>query len=594
MKSSVIFLLSLFVSLQIFSQDYVSENPLEPNKFETPRETYSVFLKAMNDYKKGMESKNSQLIAELDTAVRCLNLDGIPYGLRIEKGRNTAILLKEVIDRVAILDPMSIPEVSDKPELPLTRWVLEKTEIVISKVEGGERVNEFLFSRDTVSRIMEFYLKTKHLPYLSESGGGAGYRDPWTEHLPGWAKLKLSSLYIWQAIGFLLSIALGFIVKWFAKFFTHFVNGILNRVPEGKINWKEKILSFCDKPLSYIVTIGFWYFCLDFLDIEGGTYKVTIIILQGLLSFNIIRLFYDLTKAMTEYIEVIAKERKNDFMIDSQIVPLISRTARAMVVLLGSLFALQNLGLNVVSVLAGLGVGGLALALAAKDTAANLFGSIMIFLDRPFKIGDPVIISGIEGDIEEIGFRCTRIRTLNDSVVSIPNSEVANSKIENLGQRRMKRTNFSLGLNYDTPPQKIEAFLEGIKNILSKNEIIIQDKVQVIFKGFGDSNLEIMVNYFSGFTEWGEDLIVRQNIFLEIISLSKELKVDFAFPTQTLHVESLPGQTKGKPEYVDTSEHLKQIAKGFGRDGKFSQPTGYGIFTPPNREIKDSNIGLGI
>ena len=143
MKSSVIFLLSLFVSLQIFSQDYVSENPLEPNKFETPRETYSVFLKAMNDYKKGMESKNSQLIAELDTAVRCLNLDGIPYGLRIEKGRNTAILLKEVIDRVAILDPMSIPEVSDKPELPLTRWVLEKTEIVISKVEGGERVNEF-------------------------------------------------------------------------------------------------------------------------------------------------------------------------------------------------------------------------------------------------------------------------------------------------------------------------------------------------------------------------------------------------------------------------------------------------------------------
>ncbi|MBP7282759.1 MAG: mechanosensitive ion channel family protein [Leptospiraceae bacterium] len=593
MKSIIVFLL-LFFSLQISSQSYIAESPLEPNKFETPRETYSVFLKAMNDYKRGLESKNSQLTAELDTAVRCLNLDGIPYGLRIEKGRNAAILLKEVMDRVAIIDPMTIPEVSDKPELPLTRWVLEKTEIAISKVEGGERANEFLFSRDTVYRALEFYTKTKHLPYLSESGGGAGYKDPWTETLPGWTKFKLSSLYVWQGLGMLISILLGYFIKWFTKIFSHFINGILNRVPEGKINWKEKILTFCDKPLSYIVTIGFWYFCLDFLDIEGGVYKVSMIILQALLSFNIVRLFYDLTKAMTEYIEVIAKEKKNDFMIDSQIVPLISRTARALVVLLGTLFALQNLGINVVSVLAGLGVGGLALALAAKDTAANLFGSIMIFLDRPFKVGDPVIISGVEGDVEEIGFRCTRIRTLNDSVVSIPNSEVANSKIENLGQRRSKRTNAILGITYDTPPEKVEAFLEGIKNILRKNDSILQDKIHVIFKGFGASNLEILVNYYANVIEWGQDMILRQNIFLEIINLAKELNVDFAFPTQTLHVETIPGQTPITRAHSESNENLKQIAKDFGRDGKFSHPAGFGIFTHPSRENKDANIGTGI
>ena len=167
MKSIIVFLL-LFFSLQISSQSYIAESPLEPNKFETPRETYSVFLKAMNDYKRGLESKNSQLTAELDTAVRCLNLDGIPYGLRIEKGRNAAILLKEVMDRVAIIDPMTIPEVSDKPELPLTRWVLEKTEIAISKVEGGERANEFLFSRDTVYRALEFYTVSQKVKLIGK------------------------------------------------------------------------------------------------------------------------------------------------------------------------------------------------------------------------------------------------------------------------------------------------------------------------------------------------------------------------------------------------------------------------------------------
>jgi len=594
MKSNIAFLFSFFFSFQIFSQTAISVSPLEPNKFETPRETYVVFVKAMNDYKKGLESKNSQLVAELDTAVRCLNLDGIPYGIRIEKGRDVAILLKEVIDRVAIIDPMLIPESNNSSQLPLTKWTLDKTEISISKVEGGERVNEFLFSRDTVSRAIEFYSKTKHLPYLPESGGGAGYKDPWTETLPGWAKYKLSSLYAWQGIGILLSILLGFIIKWFTKFFSHFVNRIINRAPQGKINWKEKILDFCDKPLSYIVTIGFWYFCLDILDIEGGIYRVSMVILQILLSFNIIRLFYDLTKALTEYIEVIAKEKKNDFMIDSQIVPLISRSSRVMVILLGTLFALQNLGVNVMSVLAGLGVGGLALALAAKDTAANLFGSIMIFLDRPFKVGENVIISGIEGEVEEIGFRCTRIRTLNDSVVSIPNSEVANSKIENLEQRRYRRTNVILGLTFDTPPEKVEAFLEGIKNILGKNEIILHDKTNVIFKGFGLSSLDILINYFAFVKEWGDDMILRQNVFLEVMNLAKELKVNFAYPTQTLHVETIPGQTTIKRDPAEPTEKLKQTAKEFGRDGKYSHQKGFGIFTHPSRENRQNDLGIGI
>ncbi|HNI88638.1 MAG TPA: mechanosensitive ion channel family protein, partial [Leptospiraceae bacterium] len=264
-----------------------------------------------------------------------------------------------------------------------------------------------------------------------------------------------------------------------------------------------------------------------------------------------------------------------------------------LVVILGSLFAMQNLGVNVMSVLAGLGVGGLALALAAKDTAANLFGSIMIFLDRPFKIGDTIILGGIEGDVEEIGFRCTRIRTFYDSVVSIPNSEVANSKIDNMGLRRYRRTNTTLGLTYDTPPEKIEAFLEGIKNILRKNELVVQDRIHVIFKGFGNSSLDILLNYFATVTEWGQDMILRQNVYLEIINLAKELNISFAFPTQTLHVETLAGQTPIKRDHRESTEDLKQTAKNFAKDGKSSRPKGFGIFIHPSREGKQTDIGVG-
>jgi MscS family membrane protein len=592
MKSILALILVILFSQQTFAQSRTPESILEPNKFETPRETYIIFMKAMEDYRKGMQAKNKQLIAELDTAVRCLNLDGVPFGLRSEKGRESAILLKEVIDRIAVIDPATIPEVGEKPEIPLTKWSLEKTEITMTKTEGGERANEFLFSRDTIARATEFYEKTKHLPYLPGSGGGAGYKDPWSESLPGWMKIKISSIYVWQLVGIILSIMLGSIVKWVTKFISHFIIRIVNRVPNGKINWKDKILSFCDKPLAYIVTIGFWFFCLDILDIEGGAFKICSTILQILLSFNIIRLFYDLTKASTEYLEVIAKENKNDFLIDAQIIPLISRTARILVVMLGSLFALQNLGVNVMSILAGLGVGGLALALAAKDTAANLFGSIMIFLDRPFKLGDTVIVGGVEGDVEEIGFRCTRIRTFYDSVVSIPNSEVANSKIDNMGLRRYRRTNTIIGLTYDTPPEKIEAFLEGIKNILRKNELVVQDRIHVIFKGFGDSSLDILLNYFATVNEWGQDMILRQNIYLEIITLAKELNIAFAFPTQTLHVETVAGQTPIKRDHSESTETLKQKAKDFAKDGKSSRPTGFGIFIHPSRENKNTDVGV--
>ncbi len=555
-------------------------NPLEANKFETPRETFVVFIKAMNDYKKGLETKDQKLLNELDTAVRCLNLEGISYLLRSEKGREAAIFLKEVIDRIEVVDPNSIPETTKPPEVPLTKWTLEKTEIAISIVESGDRKNEFLFSRDTVYRATEFYKKTKHLPFLKNSGKGAGYEDPWSEkYLPEFSKVKIFQVYLWQIFGLIIAIILGLFLRVVTKFISKIFLKIIIRVPDSKIKWKDRVIVFLDKPLSQLVIIGFWFFCLNILDFEGAVLKFLSIILQVWLSINIVRFFYDLSLAFTEYLEQLSHEKRNDdFILDSQVIPFISRSTRIVVLIIGTLVTIQNLGINIMSILAGLGVGGLAFALAARDMAANLFGSIMILLDRPFKIGDQVFINGIEGDVEEIGFRCTRVRTFNDSIVSIPNAEVANAKVENLSLRRKKRVHFSFHLLPSTKGVKVEAVLEGIKQIVLNYSEVKKEDIHIVLKSISSLGSEISVSFYCNFKDWYDDHIIKQNVSLDILELLDYLGISMV---EKLNENEFDGNENEKEEALDeisTEELIDKVRKYKNHE------KGFGIYSYPKKD----------
>jgi MscS family membrane protein len=196
------------------------------------------------------------------------------------------------------------------------------------------------------------------------------------------------------------------------------------------------------------------------------------------------------------------------------------------------------MGVNVFSLLAGLGLGGLAFALAAKDTAANLFGSIMILVDRPFKIGDWVSVDTVEGTVEEIGFRSTRIRTFYNSLVTVPNANMANAQIDNLGVRQYRRTSFELDVTYGTKSKDLDAFIEGIRKIILENSISRKDMYHVYFSGYGASSLKIMVYFFLITDDWGQELKEKQNIYFKIYSLAEQLGVEFAFPTQTIFLNS--------------------------------------------------------
>lgn len=547
-------------------------SPLNPVKTDSPRDTMRTFYEAMTDYEKGVNDGNYLLKRRLYDATRCF-ASAPTQGITSQFDRdNAAIFLKETLDRVIHLQYDLIPDSSTK-----TRWRLKDTELVIRQVQTGDRQGEWLITYDTWSRAKEFYKKVEHLPFLDKDHPGAGYRPPWLEKLlPKWAQDSFFGLKKWQWLGIFVALFLGFLMKLLLQssmqLFDRTAQFLSSRM-------REQALQTIGKPLGLIGATGVWYFSLLFLKIDGLVFGVLNGVIQVIFGFSLIWLCYKLIDVASVSLMRVAE--RTESTLDDQLVPFAVRTLKVASALLGVLMVLQNMGINVFSLLAGLGLGGLAFALAAKDTAANLFGSIMILVDRPFKIGDWIIVDSVEGNVEEIGFRSTRVRTFYNSVVTVPNSIVATAKVDNMGEREYRRTVEILGVDYDTPPERLEAFMQGIREILMANEHVRKDYFNVVFSGYGDSSLKVMVYFFLVTDVWYKELIYKQNIFLEIFRLAKDLNVSFAFPTQTVHLVSSEGYQPGDLP----NEELAQLAKAYGHNGEKSMKEGMGLysFDPPSR-----------
>jgi MscS family membrane protein len=290
-------------------------------------------------------------------------------------------------------------------------------------------------------------------------------------------------------------------------------------------------------------------------------------------------IIYRLVNVLCDYLTHLTAKTKNTF--DDQLVPLVRKSLKVFTVIIGVIFILQNNGVNVTAFITGLGIGGLAFALAAKDTLANLFGSVTIFLDRPFGIGDWIKAGDAEGIVEEVGFRSTRIRTFYNSQISVPNSVMANAEIDNLGRRQYRRVYTMLNLTYDTPPKKIEAFTEGIKAIIRANPKMRQDYYEVHFNNFGAHSLDILVYAFFRVPDWSEELQQKHHFFLQIVRLAADLGVDFAFPTQTLHIATQAEATK-LPEKQNLSEdEMVEKLMAYDRDSEKSKLS--------DHDLKDKN-----
>lgn len=275
---------------------------------------------------------------------------------------------------------------------------------------------------------------------------------------------------------------------------------------------------------------------LVFLDLTTRVAEVSKTISAILLSVSIGYLLYWLADVPSVWLAKIATKTKSN--LDDMLAPIVRKSLRATIILLVLVQIAQILSDKpITSIIAGLGIGGLAVALAAQDTIKNFFGSIVLFVDKPFEMQDRIVIDEHDGSVEEVGLRSTKIRTLDGHLITIPNGELANKTIRNIGKRPYIRRIANLTITYDTPREKVERALEIVKEILNNHEGMHEDfPPRVYFNDFNSDSLNIMVIYWYHPPDYWDFMTFTENFNKEVLRRFNEEGIEFAFPTQTLYL----------------------------------------------------------
>ncbi len=470
-------------------------------------------------------------------------------GLTPEQAEEYAIKLKQVYDGKGYFIELDqapkeanyIDTVSGHQRYTPTRHL---PEIYLEKQD-----NRWLYSQESIAAIDRLHREV--FPFGP---------DLLINILPQAGTYTFIGLYLWQHLGILLLILLSFLIH---KLLTFLLNRALYKGAKqiGYDSLVRPYLLPVARPLSLFIVFLFVIvmFPLLQLPVEAGRYFT--FAFKAILPFFATLVVYKLVDVFALYLDRVAG--KSDSSLDNHVVPLLRKVLKVFVVIIGALFILQNLDVNITALLAGLSIGGLALALAAQDTLKNLFGSLMIFIDRPFSIGHWITSGEIDGTVEEVGFRSTRIRTFRNSLHYVPNGRLADSSIDNHGLREFRRFFMHIAITYDTPPDLIEVFVEGLRKIVDNHPNTRKDFYIVEFNEMGDFSLRIMFYIFFAVPTWPEELKARHEVLIEIVRLAERLGVRFAFPTSTLHMENFPEKKSMTPRYDMTMTEFRQQMEGY-------------------------------
>jgi MscS family membrane protein len=323
------------------------------------------------------------------------------------------------------------------------------------------------------------------------------------------------------------------------------LNAQLRKValPEDAISWKRIVLSAFTKPLSLFIWAYGTYWALSPLFVHFQTAEATNVVqlvarkaanIAG--AFAIIWFIYRLIDIIDVRLKKWAETTEST--IDDILAPLVGRTLRVFIIVIGGIVLIQNLtGVKIGPLLASLGIGGLAVALAAREPIANFFGTLTILFDKPFQVGERIVVGDYDGVVESVGFRSSRIRTLTGHLVSVPNEKLVNANVENIGLRPHIRWLTNITITYDTPPEKVEKAVQIIQGILENHEGMKEDfPPRVFFNGFNDWSLNILVMAWYHPPDYWAYQAWLQRTCLEIMRQFKAEGIDFAFPSQTVYV----------------------------------------------------------
>ena len=408
--------------------------------------------------------------------------------------------------------------------------------IVLRRGEDGA----WRFDTDTVARLPALYAQLRDRPVVA--GSDIVTLEEWLQRrMPAsLARTGFLGVRSWQWLAILLVILLGLVADLAVRTALRGVSARIVRNIDGE---DPEQLRATLRPIGLFAATLVWLVPLRFVEFQptvelvlASTLRIVLVLSGTLSGWRVI----DLAATVLS-----ARAAATSSRVDDILVPLLSRAFKIFVLAMGLIYAADALDIPIGPLLASFTLAGVGFSFAAKDTVENFFGSIAVVLDRPFDIGDWVLIDDTEGIVEQVGFRSTRIRTFYNSQVTVPNSNLVRATVDNYGRRRYRRWKTTLGLQYDTTPDALVAFTEGIRELVRSHPWTRKDYYQVWCNDFGASSLDVLVYVFFEVPDWSTELRERERLFVDIVRLADQLGVQFAFPTQTLHV--FPGEAPGDP-----------------------------------------------
>ncbi|NQY51410.1 MAG: mechanosensitive ion channel [Piscirickettsiaceae bacterium] len=487
----------------------------------SPQKTINIFITAIKYMSKEREKHISNIISTLD-------INHINTSIRKSKGAELETTLLSVMikpNQKIVINIINSKLVKNKN---IFKNYLEKKVII----EQQAHVN-WIFGKETMDNL---FSNSEGRLIKTNQNNAIITREILPFHINICSKLynflkQGFLLKYWQWLGIFLVVIVGIIADKLLVWILAF----------NVDKWKKQYIVFSGldstvlRPLGLMAMALLLWFGLGILELPYTSLVILSISVKLLVSLSGVWSSFSLVDVLHAILMYRAQQTHNKF--DDLLIPMVSKSLKVLVVVVGTIFAADNLNINVTNLLAGLGLGGLAFALAAKDLVGNFFGSLTILLDRPFHIGDWIIIGDVEGTVEQVGFRSTRVRTFYNSVITLPNALLTTTKVDNMGARRYRRMKTMLGLIYDTPPEKIDTFCEGIRALIQLHPYMRRDYYQVYFNQYNLASLDILIYVFWETPDWNMELRERHRFLLDILRLAKQLGVEFAYPTQTLHLK---------------------------------------------------------
>ena len=472
------------------------------------------------------------------------------YGFEGDEAIDIAIKLKKILDGRGLkvdfnkvpVDPMFSDTTGYKIGYRYVLFPYQMPDVYVERIG-----NNWYYSAETTSKVEALYRSV--YPW---------YTEKILQLIPDYGHKTLFKVKIWQYVGIVLLLLVSTFLFYVLRKIVYY---ILRKVQYGLVRRSnEKINSALKKltrPIVFLLLIWFIKSVLPSLLLDLDVNTFLFLALNIMVTVFWIYVFLKLVQVIMSIYAEFAESTHSK--LDDQLVPILHNFLTGIVIFLGLLKMLTLFGIEPVTVIAGASIGGLAVALASQDTVKNLIGTVMIFLDKPFHIGDWIEAGEVVGTVETVGFRSTRVRAADTSIYQIPNSRLAEMVVNNKGLRAFRRHQTHLGLRYDTPPELIDAFVEGVREIIAQDPATRDDAFNVEFSGFGDSALLILLNVYFTSLDWNDEQRSKHKLHMAILKYAKELGVEFAFPSTTVMIEQFPEKKGTEINYDLNKKRIQQL-----------------------------------